>query len=75
MPATESQSSIPVRTAQQTQTTKSSRSQPVQTAQRMQTTESIHLQGCPDVEVKTADGDAFCATVRMRFSNFMKTQL
>jgi hypothetical protein len=51
-------------------------------AQRTQTTESIRLQGCPDAEVKTANGEAFCATIRTlgfkartRFSNFMKTQL
>jgi limonene-1,2-epoxide hydrolase len=59
MPITESQCSIPVRTAQQTQVTESSCSQPVRTDQRTRTTESSCLQGCPNAEVKTADGEAF----------------
>jgi hypothetical protein len=44
-------------------------------AQRTQTIESIYLKGYLDAEVKIADREAFCTTVRMRFSNFMKTQL
>jgi len=56
---TESQSSIPVRTAHWTWTTESSCSQPVRIAQRMRTNERTCLQGCPDAKVKIVDGEAF----------------
>jgi len=59
MPVTESQCSIPVWTVHRTWTIESSYSLLVRMTQWTRTTESTCLQGCLDVKVKTADGEAF----------------